>query len=101
MRATDAFVRSREAELMVMTEDVRQVREMITTEQVLGMIPVSRSSLFRLEKEHLFPQAQLITPNRKLWFKDEVIAWQCDLQNPNSELSKAIRAREVNKRGKK
>jgi predicted DNA-binding transcriptional regulator AlpA len=82
---------------MTMTEEVERVREMLTAEQVLEMIPISRTTLFRLERDGLFPQGQAITPHRKLWFKDEVIAWQKALQDPNSELSKAIRAREKRK----
>lgn len=70
-----------------------EVREMLTTEQVLAMIPISRTTLFRLERDGLFPRGQLLTPHRKLWFKDEVIAWQKDLEDPNSALSQAIRKR--------
>ena len=82
---------------MTMAEDVEHVREMLTAEQVLEMIPVSRTTLFRLERDGLFPQGQAITPHRKLWFKDEVIAWQRALQDPDSALAKAIRAREKKK----
>lgn len=73
------------------------VREMLTAEQVLERIPVSRTTLFRLEKDELFPQGQAVTPHRKLWFKDEVIAWQKALQDPDSELSKAVKLRAVKK----
>jgi len=69
------------------------VREMLTAEQVLERIPVSRTTLFRLEKDELFPQGQAVTPHRKLWFKDEVIAWQKALQDPDSELYKTVRLR--------
>lgn len=77
--------------------EAEKVREMLTAEQVLEMIPISRTTLFRLERDGLFPQGQAITPHRKLWFKDEVIAWQKALQDPDSELAKAIRAREKRK----
>ncbi|WMT71344.1 AlpA family phage regulatory protein [Bradyrhizobium sp. Ash2021] len=70
-----------------------QVREMFTAEQVLALIPISRTTLFRLERDKLFPQGQAITPHRKLWFKDEVIAWQKALQDPCSALAQAMRAR--------
>lgn len=69
------------------------LREMLTAEQVLAMIPVSRTTLFRLERDKLFPQGQAITPHRKLWFRDEVVNWQRDLQDPDSALSKAARLR--------
>jgi prophage regulatory protein len=75
------------------SETKEEVREMLTAEQVLELIPISRTTLFRLERDKLFPQGQPITPHRKLWFKDEVIAWQRDLQNPDSALSQAMRLR--------
>lgn len=70
-----------------------KVREMLTAEQVLAMIPVSRTTLFRLERDGFFPQGQAITPHRKLWFQDEVVAWQKALQDPTSSLSEMMRAR--------
>lgn len=78
---------------MSMTSEVEteNVREMLTAEDVLDRIPISRTTLFRLERDKLFPQGQAITPHRKLWFKDEVIAWQKELQNPDSPLSMAVR----------
>ncbi|QOZ68850.1 helix-turn-helix transcriptional regulator [Bradyrhizobium arachidis] len=76
-----------------MTDVQEIVREMLTAEQVLALIPISRSTLFRLERDGLFPQGEAITPHRKLWFKDEVIAWQRDLRDPKSALAQAVRAR--------
>jgi prophage regulatory protein len=67
-----------------------ELREMLTAEQVLAQIPISRTTLFRLERDGVFPQGQAITPHRKLWFKDEVVSWQRDLQDPDSALSQAV-----------
>jgi len=78
-----------------MSDQKDDVREMLTAEQVLAVIPVSRTTLFRLERDKLFPQGQAITPHRKLWFKDEVVGWQKALQGADSELSQAMRARRV------
>jgi prophage regulatory protein len=71
-------------------DDTEKVREMLTMEQVLAMIPFDRVYLFRLEKERLFPKAHFVTPKKRLWFKDEVIQWQHDLADPNSDLSQAV-----------
>jgi prophage regulatory protein len=78
-----------------MTDQIKkeEVREMLTAEQVLALIPISRTTLFRLERDKLFPQGQAITPHRKLWFQDEVITWQKALQDPCSALAQAMRAR--------
>jgi predicted DNA-binding transcriptional regulator AlpA len=71
----------------------QEVRAMINAEQVLARIAISRTTLFRLERDRLFPQGQAITPHRKLWFLDEIIRWQRDLQDPDSELSQAMALR--------
>lgn len=76
-----------------MSPEQENVRVMLTAEQVLELIPISRTTLFRLEKDHRFPQGIAITPHRKLWFKDEVVAWQKDLQDPNSALAQYMRGR--------
>jgi predicted DNA-binding transcriptional regulator AlpA len=68
-----------------------KVREMLTLDQVLAMIPFDRTFLFRLESEHLFPQGHFISARKRLWFRDEVAKWQRDLADPESELSKAVR----------
>ncbi|WP_265440580.1 helix-turn-helix transcriptional regulator [Bradyrhizobium sp. SEMIA] len=76
-----------------MSDKPEEIRDMLTAEQVLALIPVSRTTLFRLERDGVFPKGETITPHRKLWFKDEVIAWQRDLRDPTSALAEAVRAR--------
>ena len=80
-----------------MTDQIKkdELREMLTAEEVLAKIKISRTTLFRLEKDKLFPQGQAPVPHRKLWFLDEVIQWQRDLQDPDSALSQAVRLRAV------
>jgi len=51
------------------------------TKGFLALIPISRTTLFRLERDKLFPQGLAITPHRKLWFQDELIAWQKAVQD--------------------
>lgn len=78
-----------------MSDQQEAVRTMLNAEQVLERIPISRTTLFRLERDKLFPQGQAVTPHRKLWFQDEVTAWQRDLQDPKSALAQAMAARRV------
>lgn len=85
---------------MVNEVESEGVRDMLTAEQVLERIPISRTTLFRLEKDKLFPQGQAITPHRKLWFKDEIVAWQKELQDPDSELSQQVRLKAAKKKAK-
>jgi predicted DNA-binding transcriptional regulator AlpA len=51
----------------------------------LEIIPVSRTTLYRMEKAGKFPQSTNISANRRIWFADEIIAWQnaVDEFNPN------------------
>jgi len=51
-------------------------RRMMNEAQVLSIIPVSRTTLFRMEKTGRFPRSTYISPNRRVWFEDEIIAWQ-------------------------
>jgi prophage regulatory protein len=60
-------------------------RRMLNEKQVLRIVPVSRTTLFRMEKAGRFPRSTYISPNRRVWFEDEIIAWQnaVDEFNPN------------------
>ena len=51
-------------------------RRMLSVEDVLALIPVSRSTLFRMERSGQFPESHYVSPNRRLWYEDEVLAWQ-------------------------
>lgn len=73
--------------------EAEEMREMLTAEAVLEMIPISRTTLFRLEQDDLFPKGVPVTTHRKLWFRDEVIQWQRDLQDPDSPVAQAMRDR--------
>lgn len=76
---------------MASETDSEKVREMLSSREVLAMIPLDRAALFRLENEGLFPQGHPVSPRKRLWFRDEIVAWQRDLANPDSKLSKAVR----------
>jgi prophage regulatory protein len=52
------------------------LRRMLNEKQVLEIIPVGRTTLYRMEKSGRFPRSTYISPNRRVWFEDEIIAWQ-------------------------
>jgi prophage regulatory protein len=52
------------------------LRRMLSEAELLAMIPISRTTLFRLERAGKFPKSTYISPNRRIWFLDEVRAWQ-------------------------
>ncbi|MGM4875788.1 helix-turn-helix transcriptional regulator [Bradyrhizobium sp. 956_D2_N1_5] len=51
-------------------------RRMLNETQVLEIIPVSRTTLYRMEKSGKFPKSTYISPNRRVWFEDQIVAWQ-------------------------
>lgn len=59
-----------------MTTNDTQPRAMMSIEQVLALVPVSRSTLANMERTDGFPKGFYVSGNRKCWFADEVIAWQ-------------------------
>ena len=69
-----AVVTQQEAE----TEDHASVgpRRMLNEKQVLQIVPISSTTLWRMEKAGRFPRSTYISPNRRVWFEDEIIAWQ-------------------------
>ena len=51
-------------------------RRMLNEKQLLDIVPLSRTSIYRLEKSGKFPRSTYISPNRRVWFEDEVVGWQ-------------------------
>jgi prophage regulatory protein len=51
-------------------------RRMLNEKQVLEVVPVGRTTLYRMEKAGRFPKSTYISPNRRVWFADEIIRWQ-------------------------
>ncbi|WGD56063.1 AlpA family phage regulatory protein [Bradyrhizobium sp. CB1650] len=56
--------------------DARELRPMLTERMVLDLVPISRTTLYRLERAGRFPKSVYVSPNRRFWFRDQVIAWQ-------------------------
>lgn len=51
-------------------------RKMLVEDKILDIIPVSRSTLWRMERAGKFPKATYISANRRVWFEDQIIEWQ-------------------------
>ena len=56
--------------------DKSELRPMLNEAQVLALIPISRTTLFRMMRAGRFPKATFVSPNRRLWFRDQIIGWQ-------------------------
>jgi predicted DNA-binding transcriptional regulator AlpA len=65
---------------------------MLTLEQVLAVIPVSKATLWRMQRDGTFPQSRMISPKQRAWYEDEVLAWQRSLP-PNDKIGRRIRHR--------
>jgi len=60
-------------------------RRMLNEKQVLAIVPVGHTTLWRLEKAGRFPKSTYISPNRRIWFADEIAAWQNEIDgNPRT-----------------
>jgi predicted DNA-binding transcriptional regulator AlpA len=52
-----------------------EARRMLSINEVVEIVQLSRTTLFHMEKRGAFPQSHLLSPNRKIWYEDEVIKW--------------------------
>jgi prophage regulatory protein len=66
-------------------------RRMLLESQVLDIIPFSRATLSRMERKGSFPKSTYISPNRRVWYEDEVTRWQetVDERKPNRRRGRA------------
>jgi prophage regulatory protein len=58
------------------SDNGRRPLRMLSEKQVLEIVPVGRSTLWRLERAGKFPRGVFISPNRKIWYETEVVEWQ-------------------------
>ena len=65
-----------EAEMEDGAPDKSEPRRMLNEAQILALIPVSRTTLHRMTRTGRFPKGTFVSANRKLWFADEIAAWQ-------------------------
>jgi predicted DNA-binding transcriptional regulator AlpA len=87
----------REAAMDDVAPNKAEPRRLLNEKQILQIIPVGRTTLYRMEKAGRFPKSTYISPNRRVWFADEIIAWQnaVDEFDPNRGRGKGRRVRAV------
>jgi predicted DNA-binding transcriptional regulator AlpA len=61
---------------------------MLNEKQVLAIVPVGRSTLWRMEKAGKFPRSTYISANRRVWFEDEITAWQNEIDGQDRRAAK-------------
>ena len=55
----------------------------LTTDEILKMLPVSKSTLWRLEKQGLFPMHFKLGLRRNGWMESDVVSWLDNVQEGN------------------
>jgi predicted DNA-binding transcriptional regulator AlpA len=63
-----------------------EVRKMLTWEGVLKIVPASRSTLERMERDSRFPMGRLLN-GKKVWFEDEIADWASTLPTGRRQYS--------------
>ena len=58
---------------------------LLTIEQVLRMVPVSRTTLLKMEREGRFPAGHFISGNRKVWISSDVEQWMRALPTESAQ----------------
>lgn len=69
-------VNRHEAETEVASSNKSELRKMLTEKDVLAIVRIGRSTLWRLERAGRFPRGVYIAPNTKRWYLDEIASWQ-------------------------
>jgi prophage regulatory protein len=54
-------------------------RKMLLEEAVLSIVPISRTTLWRLERAGKFPRGTFISSNKKIWYEDQIVDWQTNV----------------------
>jgi predicted DNA-binding transcriptional regulator AlpA len=57
-----------------------RARRMLSEKQVVAIIPVGHTTLWRMVKKGQFPKPTFVSPNRCFWFEDVVLAWQNEVE---------------------
>ena len=70
-------------------------RKMLVEDKILDIIPVSRSTLWRMERSGKFPRATYISANRRVWFEDQIIEWQNTVDEFQPNRSRGKRRRPI------
>ena len=60
---------------MPWSKDMASPEKILTREQLIEIVPISRSQLYRLEQQGKFPRRVRLGANRVGWLASEVMAW--------------------------
>jgi prophage regulatory protein len=66
-------------------EPKKELRKMLSLNEVLAIVPIARSTLLRMVRLKQFPQPIYISENRRVWYEDQIIEWQDVVNNSQPE----------------
>jgi prophage regulatory protein len=66
---------------------------MLLEEQVLDIIPISKTTLWRLERAGKFPRSTYISPNKRIWYEDQIITWQNEVDERQPHRGRGLKKR--------
>lgn len=58
-------------------------RRMLSETEVLALVPLSRTSIWRLQRAGKFPAATYVSANKRIWFEDQIVRWQREVDEFN------------------
>ena len=50
-------------------------KQMLDINGVLEIVPLSRTTIYRMEKDGTFPASHYISQNRRIWYLSEIERW--------------------------
>jgi prophage regulatory protein len=57
-----------------------RARRMLNEKQVLTIVPVGHTTLWRMVRCGQFPKPTFVSPSRCFWYEDVVLAWQNQIE---------------------
>jgi predicted DNA-binding transcriptional regulator AlpA len=57
-----------------------RARRMLNEKQILAIVGVGHTTLWRMVKKGQFPKPTFVSANRCVWFEDVILAWQNEIE---------------------
>ena len=68
-------------------------KQMLDINGVLEIVPLSRTTIYRMEKDGTFPASHYISQNRRIWYLSEIERWLKSRSTENPRRKKRRKSR--------
>jgi len=68
-------------------------RAMLSIVEVMKLLSMGRTTIYRLERNGKFPKSRYLTKRRRLYYADEIAQWQRSLPDDNDLATRIPRKR--------